>query len=153
MLIVFLFVDIPNQRAAEVFLLLLLVSWLFADNMQFSQLHVSFCTSITSKILLHTILWSIKLTGIEENLREIQKNCKPFDQSSSLKLIKHYEGNTSILWNEFKQFFDAERKDISMSRMYRKVKSEIEDLGTGTIGASFTIQDENFEVDSVMGRK
>ena len=35
------------------------------------------------------------------------------------------------LWNEVKQLFDAKRKldNINQSEMYRKVKSDIEDLG------------------------
>ena len=47
------------------------------------------------------------------------------------------------LWNEFKKLFEAKRKlnESSLSEMYCKIKSEIENLGKSTIGTSTV---ENF---------
>jgi hypothetical protein len=82
-----------------------------------------------------------KLNGIERSLCEIQDNLKWFksnDKHRSPNPIKSYEGDVPTLWNEFKKLVDAKRKtnDVSLSKMYRNIKSEIEDLGKGSIGTS-----------------
>ena len=81
-----------------------------------------------------------KLNGIEGSLCEILKWFKPNDKHRS---PKSYGGDVLTLWNEFKQLFEAKSKlnESSLSEMYCKVKSEIKDLGNGTIG-TFTL--ENF---------
>jgi hypothetical protein len=56
-------------------------------------------------------------------------------------VLSNPSNHVSTLWNSFKEkLFDAKRKlgDISLSKMYCKVKNEIEYLGTGTIG-TFTV--------------
>jgi hypothetical protein len=70
---------------------------------------------------------------LKKSLCEIRNNHKWF-----LKPTKLYEGDVLTLWNEFKQLFDAKRKldNSSLSEMYCKIKSEINDLGKGTIGVS-----------------
>ena len=85
-----------------------------------------------------------KLNGIEESVHEIRNNCnwvrphRKYRRSNSPKPVESYEGDVLTLWNEFKNLFDAKRKlnESSLSEMYCKIKSEIEDLGKGTIGTS-----------------
>jgi len=82
-----------------------------------------------------------KFNCIEESLCEIRDNLrwfKPNDKHRSLKPTKLYAGSVLKLWNEFKQIIDAKRKldNVSWSKMYLKVKSEIEDLRKGSIGVS-----------------
>ena len=76
-----------------------------------------------------------KLNDINENLREIHNN---YQKSSPPKPTKSYDGDVLALWNKFAHLFDAKRKtdDVSLSKMYCKLKSEIEDLGKGSIGTS-----------------
>ena len=53
--------------------------------------------------------------------------------------VKAYDRDVLILWNKFKELFDAERKSTiilnSLSETYCKIKSEINSLGKGTISA------------------
>ena len=85
-----------------------------------------------------------KLNGIEESLHEIHNNynwVRPhskYQSSNSPKPVESYEGDILTLWNEFKKLFDAKRKlhNSSLSEMYCKIKSEIENLRKGTIGTS-----------------
>ena len=82
-----------------------------------------------------------KFNCIEESLCEIRDNLrwfKPNDKHRSLKPTKLYAGSILKLWNEFKRIIDAKRKldNVSWSKMYLKVKSEIKDLRKGSIGVS-----------------
>jgi hypothetical protein len=110
-----------------------------------------------------------KLNDINENLRETHNNCNwirprnDHQKSSPPKPTKSYDGDVLTLWNKFAHLFDAKRKtdDVSLSKIYRKLKSEIEDLGQGSIGTSTLellqtenkSQIQNLKVDSVMDRK
>jgi len=85
-----------------------------------------------------------KLNDINENLREIHNNCnwvRPrnnHQKSSPPKPTKSYDGDVLTHWNEFKKLVDAKRKlnDSSLSKMYRKIKGEIDNLEKSTIGTS-----------------
>ena len=85
-----------------------------------------------------------KLNDINENLCEIHNNCNwvrprnDHQKSSPPKPTKSYDGDVLTLWNKFAHLFDAKRRtnDVSLSKMYHKLKREIEDLGKGSIGTS-----------------
>ena len=92
--------------------------------------HIS--TTVTSNVVLD------KLNCIEESLYEIRDKLnwfKPHNKYQRSSSLKSYEGVVLRLWNEFKQFLDANKKlnETSLSEMYCKVKSEIEGLGKGNI--------------------
>jgi len=57
--------------------------------------------------------------------------------------LQNQPNHTRETFNKFKQLMDVKKRlnDISLSAIYCKVKSEIEDLGKGSIGASIV---ENF---------
>ena len=77
--------------------------------------------------------------SIKRSLCEIQDNLKwfkPNDKHCSLKPTKLYKRSILKLWTKSKRILDAKRKldNVSWSKMYLKVKSEIKDLRKGSIG-------------------
>ena len=147
-------------------MLLLFLAWLLASKIESPMIHTTACffahINNHQQAAAHNVVVD-KLDGIKRSLCEIRDNlkwCKPNNKHRSPKPTKLYEGSILKLWNEFKRILDAKRKldNISQSKMYRKIKSEIEDLGKGSIGVStvenfYEFQTEYLKIDSVLGRK
>jgi len=124
-------------KVAEAFVLLLFLAWLLANKIESPAIHTPAC--LLSYINNHqrAAAQNVVVDKLDENLCEIRSNCnwvRPHNnhqKSSPPKSTKSYDGDVLTLWNKFAHLFDAKRKtdDVSLSKMYRKLKSEIEDLG------------------------